>query len=336
MMNGLTCKRRLIGNLGLHPAFFDGIVRYLAIFVRWLQVRLRDLAARPSVASTIESYAKWNHLNRLRQLVDTGRNMDIACRNARQAITEAGKFLVWLEDDQGVSVETFGQTHIDSYLDRAVTTRSHIKHFISWFAQGRGGKRRYYVPPRGAKTVPTLSQRERIELIRKVLEFEGATAATRVAALIHLLWATPLTRIVGLTVNDIETRPDGIYLLLGKTPTFVPELVAPLFWDHISNRSNQQTANRDTSWLFPGFRAGRPISVPTLQNSLKKFGLDPQRTRNSTLKHLTAQLDPHTLADTLGYSVVTMARHAGEAGSAFSYYVEAKRLEQSVSEKPRT
>lgn len=75
-------------------------------------------------------------------------------------------------------------------------------------------------------------------------------------------------------------------------------------------------------------RAGQP--VPTLQQRLKSFGLDPQRTRNSTLKLLTAQLDPHTLADTLGYSITTMARHAAYSRSLFGSYVDAKQAEQAA------
>jgi hypothetical protein len=224
---------------------------------------------------------------------------------------------------------TLSQLHIDRYLDHEVTTRSHIKNFISWYAQGRGGKRRYYVAPRYAKTVPALSQRDRLKVIRNVIEFEDVATSTRVAALIHLLWATPLARIVRMTTHQVDTRPDGIFLALGPTPVLIPEVLTPLFWAHISDRDNQQTSNRDTDWLFPGYRAGQPISAPTLQQRLTSFGLQPQRTRNSTLRHLVAQLDPHSLADTLGYSIQTMARHAEQAGSHYGAYAGTMRLRRS-------
>ncbi len=293
---------------------------HLAVFERWLEARLEEFDRRPRVQSTIESYAKWSHLRRLRDAVGKDKNMDIACRNARQAITEAGKFLVWLEDDQGQSVESFRQRHIDLYLQEGSGTRFHIKNFISWYANGRGGKRRYYVPSRSARTSPALSQSDRIRLIRNVIEFEESLTSTRVAALIHLLWATPLSRISQMSVAEMDLRPDGIYLQLGSTPVVVPELIAPLFWAHIQDRDNQQTSNRDTEWLFPGQRAGRPISAPTLQRRLTSFGIQPQRSRNSTLRHLAAQMDPHSLADTLGYSVQVMARFAELSGSQFGAY----------------
>lgn len=308
---------------------------YVASFERWLERRLQELAPRPSIRLVIERYARWRHLSRLSKSVGTGKNMDIACRNARQAITEAGKFLIWLEDDQGESLAALRQLHIDRYLEDAVTTRSHIKNFISWHARGRGGKGKLYAPPRSAKTIPVLSQRDRLTVIRNVVEFGDAATSTRVAALIHLLWATPLARITLMTMRDIDTRPDGIFLTLGPTPVLVPEFLTPLFWAHVQDRDNQQTTNRDTDWLFPGYRAGRPISAPTLQARLTSFGIQPQRSRNSTLRQLAAQIDPHSLADTLGYSVAVMARHAELAGSHFGAYAGTARPQpRSVSFGP--
>lgn len=298
--------------------------RHLAIFERWVNSRVTELQEHPDVALLIERYAKWHHLSRLRQRVGHT-NMDVACRGARQNITEAGKFLTWLYTEQHVTTATFTQAHIDTYLDGAVTTRFHIKNFISWYARGRGGKGRLFVPARKAITSPILSQQNRLQVIRNAIEFDDVSLNIRIAALIHLLWATPLTRVAGLTKQHIELRPDGMYIHLGATPSLVPEFIAPLFWAHVHHTDNEQTTNAGTEWLFPGYRAGRPIAVPTLQQRFHALGLDPQRTRNSTLKHLTAQLDVHTLADTLGYSAKTLSQHAERAGAYFGHYVDAKR-----------
>ena len=84
-------------------------------------------------------------------------------------------------------------------------------------------------------------------------------------------------------------------ITLGKTPAPIPEPLAALFWAHVSNRSNQQTTNVGTRWLFPGSRAGMPINSLTLQQRILILGIDPQRARNATVKNLTAQIDIHTL-----------------------------------------
>ena len=196
---------------------------YLAIFERWLAARLEQLRDHPDIASLIERYATWHHLSRLRERVGHT-NMAIACRDAKQCITEAGKFLIWLEDEEHVNAATFGQAHIDKYLTNAVSTRYHIKNFISWYSRGRGGKRRYYVPARSAKTSLSLSQRERLHVIRNAIEFDQVTLNIRIAALIHLLWAVPITRIASLTMANVDLRADGIYLELSTTPTVEPIL----------------------------------------------------------------------------------------------------------------
>ncbi|MDQ0896056.1 hypothetical protein [Agromyces ramosus] len=296
--------------------------RYLAIFESWVDARLRELQPHAEVASILEQYARWHHLNRLRGRVGVA-NMDIACRNARQQITEAGKFLVWVEQDRRRTVTTFCQEDIDAYLDDAVTTRFHIKHFIGWFARGRGGSRKLYVPPRRAITLPTLTQTQRIQAIRNAIEFNQVAVSTRVAALIHLLWATPLTRIVRLTIEQIELRPEVMLIRLGANPSEIPELLTPLFWRQLDDREGL-TTNTGTDWLFPGYRAGQHISVPTLQQRLATLGIDPQRTRNTTLKQLTALIDVKSLSDLLGYSPKTLAQRAERAGSHMARYVDAK------------
>ncbi|WDH77402.1 hypothetical protein PTQ19_07530 [Microbacterium esteraromaticum] len=300
--------------------------RYLAIFERWLAKRLDELHDRPRIASVIEQYATWHHLSRLRMRIGAA-NMDIAARDARQQITEAGRFLIWVEDAKHLTVETFTQIHIDEYLTDAVSTRYEIKNFISWYAKNRSGQRQLYVPKRKAVLpLPSLTQKHRLQVIRNAIEFDQVALGTRVAALIHLLWATPLTRLVQLKVTCIELRPDGMRIALGRTPSEIPELLAPLFWQHREDRTNQQTTNVGTDWLFPGYRAGRHLSVPTLQQRFHVIGLDPQRTRNTTLKSLTGQIDVHSLAQTLGYAPKTLAAHAERAGIYMSRYVEAKRI----------
>ncbi|APZ34590.1 hypothetical protein BOH66_10325 [Microbacterium aurum] len=297
--------------------------RHLAIFEGWVDARLRELQPHPDVASIIEQYARWHHLNRLRERVGVA-NMDIACRNARQQITEAGKFLIWVEQARERTVATFHQEDIDAYLDGAVTTRFQIKHFIGWFARGRGGSRKLYVPPRKAITLPTLTQAQRIQAIRNAVEFEQVALSTRVAALIHLLWATPLTRIVRLTADQLELRPDGMFIRLGVNVSEIPEPLAPMFWRQLEDRDGM-TTNTGTDWLFPGYRAGRHLSVPTLQQRLNTLGIDPQRTRNTTLKQLTALIDVASLSDLLGYSPKTLAQHAERSGSHMARYVDAKQ-----------
>lgn len=180
------------------------------------------------------------------------------------------------------------------------------------------------MPPRKAITLPTLTQAQRIQAIRNAVEFEQVALSTRVAALIHLLWATPLTRIVRLTSDQLELRPDGMFIRLGVNVSEIPEPLAPMFWRQLEDRDGM-TTNTGTDWLFPGYRAGRHLSVPTLQQRLNTLGIDPQRTRNTTLKQRSALIDVASLSDMLGYSPKTLAQHAERSGSHMARYVDEKQ-----------
>ena len=299
---------------------------YLRRFELWLDGRLHQLADTPSVASTIEQFATWHHLKRLRKNVaDPSRDMDISTRTARQEITEAGKFLLWLHEQHGLGPAQMTQWHIDLYLSEGPTTRKVIRNFISWFARGRGGKRKLYVPPRYKLTEPIISRSQHLQLIRNAIEMDRVALSTRIAALIHLFWATPLVRVTMLKVDCIQLNPTGMTITLGTAPATIPEQLAPLFYHYVSNRSNQQPSNGATDWMFPGIRAGHHISSMTLQRRLPVLGIDPQRARNAGLKSLLARVNVAPLADLLGYSPITLANHAERSGAYMTSYAEAKR-----------
>lgn len=305
-------------------------------FEAWLNTRLEQLAPRPDVESVIEQFARWHHLPRIQKIAaETSRSLDSPTRNAKQEITEAGKFLIWLRDEHGRSPAEMTQWHIDLYLAGGTSTRRTIRNFVIWFRKGRGGKTKLNVSPRYAKSEPTISHAQRLQLIRNAADMDQVALSTRVAALIHLLWATPIARITVLKNSDVILGPDGMTIALGNTPAEIPESLAPLFWAHVSDPSNQQTTNVGTDWLFPGFRAGQPIVPQTLQERLRVLGIDPQLSRNAGLRNLTAQVDVRTLSELLGYSAITLANHAGQAGGLMSAYVEAKRVARAAGEPAR-
>jgi len=306
-------------------------------YERWLSARLTELGSWPEIASVIEQFARWHHLPRLRTIAaETERSLDAPTRNAKQETTEAGKFLIWLRNEHELGPAEMTQWHIELYLSEGTSTRRIIKSFVAWFRKGRGGKRRLNVPPRYAKTEPRISQSERLQLIRNAIEMDRVALGTRIAALIHLLWATPLTRITTLKTGNITLMPTGMTITLGSVPAEIPEPLAPLFWTYLADPSNEQTTNAGTDWLFPGLRAGRPIAPFTLQQRFLVLGIDPQRSRNAGLANMTAQIDVGTLANLLGYSATTLANHASRAGGHMSAYIEAKRSARAAGEPVQT
>jgi len=255
--------------------------------------------------------------------------MDTATRSAKQEITEAGKFLRWLLEEHGTVADGLQQAHVHAYLAEGTSTRKHIRNFVHWLRPRRPRRRTVTAPHRVAKSMPLLTQRQRIELVRNCVDFEQVALSTRVATLIFLLWAHPLVKIAALTSDQIDMPASGMTINLGANPAAVPAavpaLVAPLVWEHVSSRGNQQTANTGTNWLFPGFRAGQHIHHQTLSERFPVLGIDPQRARNTALQDLTREVDARSLIDLLGYSGSTIVQHAARAGVPMSDCVDLRR-----------
>jgi site-specific recombinase XerD len=301
----------------------------LARFETWLEKRLETLQPTPAIHTPIEQFARWHHLRRLRENADPTRNMDNATRCAKQEITEAGKFLRWLLDEHNTTINDLQQAHLDAYLSEGTTTRTTIRNFIQWRA--RAGiappfKTRY----RGARTTPLTSSRQRLDLIKTLIEAEHVALSTRIAALILLLYGTPVSKICELTLDDVSTTPARTTIKLGALPAPVPEALHPLFHQHLAHRGNHRTMNHHSTWLFPGTRAGHHISEQSLMHRLRRSGIDIQATRNAALHDLTKEIDPASLADLLGYSTQVMNIHAARAAVPMATYPAMKQPTRSA------
>ncbi len=308
--------------------------RQLAMFEQWLDERLDQLSPTPEIHAPMERFARWHHLKRLRSASSTTKNMNYAVRSAKQEITEAGKFLRWLLDEHQENAVTFRQMHLDEYLAEGPSTRRHIRNFIQYLKRETPG-RKVTVAPRLAKTTPLLSQQERLDYVRMLIEADNIGVSIRVAGLLLLLYGMPIGKLSMLTVDDIEVNGKGMFLKVGRYPAPIPELVAPLFWAHLETRAGQQTVNHGTRWLFPGVRAGRPSSHNTLLLKLRHLGVQIQGVRNTTIRHLVQEIDATSLARMTGYSKQTMARHASAASATNSSYVVDKNP-HFARERPKT
>jgi hypothetical protein len=95
--------------------------------------------------------------------------------------------------------------------------------------------RRGIAPPfktryRVVRTTPLASTRQRLDLIKHVIEAEHVILSTRIAALLLLLlFSTPLKRICELTIDDIATTPTRTTIALGELPAPIPRRYSPSF-----------------------------------------------------------------------------------------------------------
>jgi hypothetical protein len=94
-------------------------------------------------------------------------------------------------------------------------------------------------------------------------------------------------------------------LRLGDTPVEVPEPLATQIRDLVCRRRGHAAIGHtdDTPWLFPGGRAGQPISAARLQVRLTRLGIPARAGRAAALMDLAAQLPAVVLSKLLGISL---------------------------------
>jgi integrase len=166
-----------------------------------------------------------------------------------------------------------------------------------------------------------ISQQQRLSLIRRLIVSDTIALPTRVAALLLLLYAQPLTRILRLTTSDVLRTGDRVAIRIGDPPSPVPEPVAALLIAHVDNRLNLTTAtNRNADWLFPGRRGGQPMTTDGIERWFRAHQIPALTGRTAALRQLVLQMPAPIVARMLGYTHEQTARLAAEAGSPWSHY----------------
>ncbi|QQQ64414.1 hypothetical protein [Paenarthrobacter ureafaciens] len=298
---------------------------YLALFERWLSGKLDDIDDI-EVRRTIESFARWHHLRRIRTLSTDGKPTRGPVHSAKQEITETIKFLVWLKVTHGRTVASCLQADVDAWLADGPTTRHAIRTFFVWAVKNRTCTN-ITIGFRQAKTVPLLTQAQRLTMLKACLTDNIDTLSYRVAATLLLLYAQPVVKIAAMKSTDVVLTPDGPRLSLGEEhPAPVPEPFASLLITHLAARPNMRTGSSSGSlWLFPGYRAGQHIHPNTLMMRLREIGIDLLGARNASLRGLVNKIPAPLVAEMLGYSYQITQKHATAAAEPWSRYASPGR-----------
>ncbi len=294
---------------------------YLALFERWLESK-QSAADTPEVWATAHRFATWHHLRRIRANSSPRQSSEGSVRSAKQEITEVIKFLNWLNRVHHRTVENATQEDVDQYLKPGPTTRQLIRTFFVWCRALRINTS-VTVEHRYARSTPSLTDEDRMRWIRTLMEGDVTSLHQRVAGLLLVLYAQPLSRVVTLQIGDLELTPTEMRISLGSEPTPVPEPFAVLIYELLEHRPNLQTAGADTMYLFPGYRPGRHIGSQTVMHTLRRLGINLRGSRNSALANLVQLAPPPIVADMLGFSCQVTERHAALAATTYARYVSS-------------
>lgn len=308
--------------------------KQICAFERWLLGHLADIV-NPEHAQLVRRFATWEILPRLRTRADKKPLTLAARRYAGDQVTHATAFLQWLVEP-GLTLSTCRQGDIDTWhVEHNEHARTTIRAFLQWCA-GNQLTQTFRLPATANRQAAPLPQHERVVLLGRVLTDADQPLRSQVAAAIVLLYAQPLSRIVRLTIDDVIHDCDQVFLRLGEPPSPVPAPLADLLLGWIANRSNMNTAtNRDSRWLFPGRRAGQPMSSAALAALVNDLGIPTAAGRACAIRQHVLEMPAPVVADALGYHQVTTAKLAAQAGSTWSRYAPGDHLQSPPGWTPQ-
>lgn len=313
--------RELLMACGVLPV----VDKQICGFQRWLIKHLPTIDDADH-AQIIRRYATWHVLPRLRAAAEQKPVTQASRSFADDQVRQATRFLEWLAA-QGHTLDSCAQAEIDRWhAENRPHRRQALRGFLLW-AIGSRLLRRLRLPTFESRRRSPMPPEDRIALTGRVLTDDQLPLRSRAAAIIVLLYAQPLSRIVRLTIDDVIHHDDQVLLRLGEPPSPIPQPAADLLLAWIDDRTNMNTAtNRDSRWLFPGRRAGQPMHPDTLGGLLRAIGVANVAARTSAMRQHVQQMPAPVVADALGYHHVTTTKLASEAATAWSRYVTAPRF----------
>ncbi len=321
--------RELLMACGLLPP----IDKHLCSLERWLIEHLGAISD-PEHEQIVRRFATWHVLPKLRARAGR-RPLTTGSRQAAGAqIRAATTFLQWLADHQ-LRPADCRQADLDAWTaHQPQHARTAVRAFVIWSASATIMRRLRAPTPRSAQGAP-ITRARRVELLRKVLTDDDAPLRSRVAAGLVLLYAQPVSRIVRLTLDDIVTddqHDEQVLLRLGTPPSPVPQPFAALLLAYAANRANMRTATNPSSpWLFPGRRAGQPLSAAHLAALVRNLGVPTVAGRGAAIRQHLTDMPAPIVADALGYHYVTTARLTRQAGTTWSRYAPGDHSQPAPS-----
>jgi hypothetical protein len=323
--------RDLLMTCGALPA----VDRQIMLFERWSRQRLAAHDDGPD-SRLLRQFLTWHQLPQLHAAQRQAPLSPGARNYAAEAFSQAEQLLDWLHQHD-LSLATLSQHDLDRWNVQRQDRAAQV--FLRW-AQHTGHAPRLQQPPtRARERAAPISQRRRLDWTHRMLTDDTIALRTRVAAGLLLLFAQTLTRIVNLTLDDVICSPhdhgqdngQDVYLRLGNPPTPVPQPLAGLLIELAAARANMNTAsNPGSNWLFPGGRAGQPLTPGALRQRFQALGLPTIPARTAALSQLVLQAPAPVIAAALGYCNSTAEKHRTSAGGTWSRYSTLPRREHDT------
>ena len=293
--------------------------RFLFLFEHWLPSWLEQISD-PEDRKILTAYATWRVLRGLRATAATGPVGHYREQIARRQLRAAAAFLTDLREND-LTLAGCTQRHLDRWFAQTrEADRANLRPFLRWASNSRRIPA-LRLPPFKTSIAAPMPAKQRLDLIRRLHDSDEMDLTERVAALLVLLYAQPLSKITRLTVDDITLADGQMLIRLGDPAAPVPPPFDALIAQHLANRPNLMSAtNPNSKWLFPGRRAGQPLHPTTIRLRFQQLGIPNLHGRTRALRELLLHAPPAVVAGMLGYTPGPAEAIAAQAGATWKHY----------------
>lgn len=280
----------------------------------------------PEDRQLLQAFARWRVLRRARERADLDGFSPIAAKNARNVVAEGARFLAWLRE-RGTPLGDCRQADVELWLATGVAARRRVGYFLRWARERRAigdlvlpDSRTSGGPPR------PIDGEQRWAIARRLIHDDTLDPADRVAGVLVVLYAQPVTRIARLRRADVVHEDGETFVRLGKElmPIAEPlgQVLRGLPWRRQVGPSGKVGAASE--WLFPGRQAGLPLDPEYIRRRLGELGIECRASRNAALLQFAGQLPAAVIADKLNVHRTTADRWVKMAGGDWARYAAAR------------
>lgn len=170
-------------------------------------------------------------------------------------------------------------------------------------------------------TAPRLAHDAQAGALDRVVHAPDLMVRNRLAAILVLVFAQPIERIVNLRWDDITLTHDAVVVnVAGILIRFNDPIDAPVRELAANPQHARTAAHPDSPWVFRGTMPGAHITAMHLRQELRPL-FSSLAARLGTLTELGRQTPVAILAEALGYKPETLEKHAAASGADYGRYV---------------
>jgi len=283
----------------------------LARFHRWADAQIAAVDEHPD-RTHLAAYARWKLGPELARKLASANARASTHRHAygklRIAINLTGAMHA-----KGLSLPQMRQSQIEEWITIAPSRALRARAFLEW-ATENGITPALHIarPPARSSATPT-DQATRLHQVSLLLDSPSAIEpSARIAGCLLLIYGQPITRIVTLRTDDVDTTHKTVRLTFGREPIELPPRLGELLGDA------RQAANGQ--WLLPGAKPGSHIGPERTRRRLRELHIYPSSSRPAALLALAASVPAPILSELLGYSDDTASHWRRAAGGDWARY----------------